>query len=156
MHVHFNIKFMIRTMKERDWAMFCEILGWFEQFRVRVSSMAAGVREERRIEREREQKNEKSGPVPFYIGLRAGSVQTRPILPLSWPFDLGPSRSGSIQCPWGALVIRIRWCVGLGFLPAGWGLLSVFLIFFLLYTPLILVIWTPMHAKISCKFPGKL
>ena len=72
-------------------------LGWFEQFRVRVSSMAAGVREDRRIEREREQKNERSGTVPFYIGLRTGSVQPDPFLPCLGLFDLGPNGSGSIQ-----------------------------------------------------------
>jgi len=119
-------------------------LGWFEQFRVRVSSMAAGAREERREERETLQKMKGNRVVAFYIRRWTGWVLTRSSAPRCGPLDLDPNGSGSIQRLWGVLEIRIHQPRGFG--PGSFGPFCFLFSFwiFLLCLPLLLLFGPPV------------
>ena len=116
----------------------------------------AGVREERREERETLQKMRETDPLPFYVGLQTGSGHTRPTLACCRPLDLDPIGSGSIQRPRGVLEIRIHLCLGLGFLPAGFWFSFSFLNFScyvhpcVCYLDLLCVLTSLQNSKKNC------
>jgi len=74
--------------------MFCEILGWNEEFRVRVSKEPNGGEEQ---ERERMKKVIESGLKPFYVASKPGRTRPGPLSSHSPSFDSDPDGSGSIQ-----------------------------------------------------------
>ena len=109
-----------------------------------------GEEREKRMKEMRE-----NGFFPHLYARWVGSTQN-PVYFLFWPLDSDPDGSGSIQRSWSVSLIRIHQIRGSGPLTRQLLIFFQFLDFFFLaiYT-LIPAIWTPMHAKISCKIPGK-
>ena len=116
----------------------------------------AGVREERREERETLQKMRENGLKTFYIRRWTGWVLTRSSAPRCGPFDLDPNGSGSIQRPRGVLEIRIH--------PPAWVwagyprffCFSFQFLTFLLCAPLCLLFGPPVRFDFFTKFQKKI